>query len=138
MTDTPKAPTASLDVVWQGDLRFSGTSGATSMTMDGEARSGPTPVEALLFGLAGCMAIDVVSILRKGRHPLEGLRAHLHAERAAIAPKRVTRVELRFELTGAVPEAAVQRAIDLSRETYCSVWHSLRQDVEFVTTFAFV
>lgn len=89
----------------------------------------------MLFGLAGCMAIDVVSILRKGRHPLASLRAHLHAERAGVAPKRVTRVELRFELTGAVPEEAVQRAIDLSRATYCSVWHSLRQDIEFTTSF---
>ncbi len=135
MTETPPAPTASLEVAWQGDLRFSGEAGRTSLTMDGDAAAGPTPVEAMLFGLAGCMAIDVVSILRKGRHPLGGLRARLHAERAAVAPKRVTRVELRFEVTGAVPEDAVQRAIDLSRATYCSVWHSLRQDVEFTTSF---
>ena len=131
-------PTVDLDVEWQGDMRFGGTVGATSMTLDGSAQAGPTPVQAVLFGLAGCMAIDVVNIVRKGRHALESLRAHLHCERAPTPPIRVTRVELRFTLTGDVPEAAVERAIDLSRQTYCSVWHSLRQDIEFTTSFEIV
>lgn len=133
-----KIPTVDLDVEWQGEMRFAGTVGATSMTLDGAAQAGPTPVHALLFGLAGCMAIDVANIVRKGRHPLETLRGHLHCERAPTPPIRVTRVQLHFTLTGDVPEAAVQRAIDLSRETYCSVWHSLRQDIEFATTFEIV
>jgi putative redox protein len=135
MADVPVAPTADLELAWAGDLRFDGTSGAATIALDGDASAGPTPVQALLFGLAGCMAIDLVVILRKGRHPLQGLRARLHAERAPEAPKRVTRVELRFQVTGDIPAAAVQRAIDLSRQTYCSVWHSLRQDIEFVTSF---
>ena len=134
----PPPPTVDLDLAWQGDLRFSGTSGATSITMDGDSAAGPSPVQALLFGLAGCMAIDVVAILRKGRHPLRDLRGRLHAERASVAPKRVTRVELRFTVSGEVPADAVQRAIDLSRQTYCSVWHSLRQDIEFTTAFEIV
>jgi putative redox protein len=131
-------PTVDLDVEWQGDMRFGGTVGATGMTLDGAAQAGPTPVHAMLFGLAGCMAIDVANIVRKGRHPLATLRAHLHCERAPTPPIRVTRVDLRFTLTGDVPEAAVQRAIDLSREIYCSVWHSLRQDIEFNTSFEVV
>jgi putative redox protein len=135
MADVPVAPTADLELAWAGDLRFDGTSGAATIALDGDASAGPTPVQALLFGLAGCMAIDLVVILRKGRHPLQGLRARLHAERAPEAPKRVTRVELRFQVTGDIPAAAVQRAIDLSRQTYCSVWHSVRQDIEFVTSF---
>lgn len=128
-------PTVDLDVEWQGDMRFDGRAGATSMTLDGAAQAGPTPVHALLFGLAGCMAIDVVNIVRKGRHPLAWLRAHLHCERAPEAPKRVTRVELHFTLGGDVPSHAVERAIELSRQTYCSVWHSLREDIEFTTSF---
>lgn len=135
MTDALKPLTATLDLAWQGDLRFAGTSDATSMTLDGDSQAAPSPVQALLFGLAGCMAVDVVAILRKGRHPLKDLRAHLEAERAPEAPKRVTRVDLRFTVTGDVPAAAVQRAIDLSRQTYCSVWHSLRQDIDFTTSF---
>lgn len=134
MTDAV-VPTVDLDVEWQGDMRFGGTCGDMSMTLDGAAQAGPTPVHAMLFGLAGCMAIDVANIVRKGRHPLESLRAHLHCERAPDNPKRATRVDLRFTLTGQVPAAAVERAIALSRETYCSVWHSLRQDIEFTTSF---
>lgn len=137
MTDTP-APTVDLVLDWDGDLRFSGHSGAPPLVLDSNALAGPTPVQALAYGLAGCMAMDVVHVLRKGRHPLVRLRARLHAERAAHAPKRLTRVQLHFEVAGGVPAAAVERAIQLSRETYCSVWHTLRQDTAFETSFEVV
>ncbi len=134
MADTP-APTVSLVLDWDGDLRFTGHSGAPPLVLDSEALAGPTPVQALAYGLAGCMAMDVVHVVRKGRHPLVKLRTRLHAERAPQAPKRLTRVQLHFEVVGAVPPAAVERAIQLSRETYCSVWHSLREDIVFETSF---
>jgi putative redox protein len=81
------------------------------------------------------MAIDVVHILRKGRLELRGLRAELQAERAPRDPKRLVRVRLHFRVSGDVPPDKVERAIALSRETYCSVWHSLRPDLDLTTTF---
>ena len=56
-----------LDLEWQGDLRFRGTTGSVSLVLDSAGEAGPTPVQALAYALAGCMAIDVVHILRKGR-----------------------------------------------------------------------
>jgi putative redox protein len=92
-------------------------------------------VQALAFALAGCMGMDVVHILQKGRHHLRGLGIELTAERAQKDPHRVTAVDMRFAVTGDVPDAQVQRAIDLSHEKYCSVWHSMRQDITLKTSF---
>jgi putative redox protein len=120
---------------WAGDLRFAGRSGAVEFQLDSDAVAGLSPVQSLAAGLAGCMAIDVVHILKKARLPLLGLRAHLHAARAPDDPKRIVSVELRFVVEGEVPADRVERAIALSRNTYCSVWHSLRQDIDFKTSF---
>ena len=124
-----------VQLVWEHDLVFAGTSGDVMMTLDSESQAGPSPVQALAFGLAGCMAIDVVLILQKGRHDLRGLRADLSGERALEPPRRFTAMSLQFTLNGNVPRDQVQRAIDLSRDKYCSVWHSLRQDIELRVTF---
>lgn len=132
MADKP--PTV-LDLVWEHDLVFSGKSGDATMTLDSASQAGPSPMQALAFGLAGCMAMDVVHILRKGRHDLRGLRADLKGHRAPEEPRRFTAIELHYTITGAVAPDQVQRAIDLSRDKYCSVWHSLRQDIDFRTSF---
>ena len=87
------------------------------------------------FALAGCMSADVVSILQKGRHPMTALRVSFTGERAAEPPRRFVRITLHFHVTGAVPEDAIERAIALSRETYCSVWHSMQQDIDLTTRF---
>ena len=129
-----KAPTV-LQLVWEHDLVFSGTSGDVSMTLDSGSQAGPSPMQALAFGLAGCMAMDVVHVLRKGRHELRGLRADLRGERAADEPRRFTHIELKYTVVGNVAPEVVQRAVDLSRDKYCSVWHSLRQDIDFRITF---
>jgi putative redox protein len=130
-----KPPTVA-ELTWIGDLKFAGVSGVTSMTIDGDSAAGPSPVQALAFALAGCMATDVVFILTKGRHQIRGLRAHLTAHRAQQEPHRFLKVDLRFDLDGAVPTDAVERAIALSREKYCSVWHSLNHDIDFRVTCA--
>lgn len=114
---------------------FAGRSGDVEMRLDSDAKAGPSPMQALAFGLAGCMAMDVVHILTKGRHDLRGLRADLRGTRADEHPRRFVSFELLYTVTGNVPGEAVQRAIDLSREKYCSVWHSLRQDIEFTITY---
>jgi putative redox protein len=124
-----------VDLRWDHDLVFHGTSGTTEMTLDSAAAAGPSPMQALGFALAGCMAMDVVHVLKKGRHDLRGLQVALVAERATDEPRRFTAVEMRFAVTGDVPAAPIQRAIDLSRDKYCSVWNSLRQDIDLTVTF---
>ena len=92
-------------------------------------------MQALAFALAGCMGMDVVHILRKGRHDLRGLSISLTGERAQEDPHRFLSFELVFHVTGPIAPELVQRAIDLSHEKYCSVWHSLRQDLALATRF---
>lgn len=132
-----KPPTV-VELVWEHDLVLSGTSGEARMTLDSASAAGPSPMQALGFALAGCMAMDVVHVLRKGRHDLRGLKVGLIAARADEEPRRFTSVALQFTVTGNVPPEPIQRAIDLSREKYCSVWHSLRQDIELTATFTVV
>jgi putative redox protein len=128
-------PPVVADLVWTDALRFDATSARITTVVDGDSSAGPSPVQMLVLGLAGCMAADVVDIVRKGRHRLTGLSAHIIAERAPEPPTRVLRAQLHFHVRGNVPAAAVERAIALSRDKYCSVWHSLRQDIELTTSF---
>lgn len=130
----PKAATV-VELIWEHELVFSGRSGTTRMTLDSRSVEGPSPMQALAFGLAGCMGMDVVHVIRKGRHDLRGLRADLTGARQAEPPNRFTAVTLHYTVTGNVPAAVVERAIQLSREKYCSVWHSLRQDITLDITF---
>jgi putative redox protein len=127
-------PPVVADLTWLGDLRFQAVSRNASMTIDGDSNAGPSPVQALVFALAGCMAADLVFILTKGRHVVRSLRARLTAQRAQENPHRLLKVDLHFEIEGAVPVDAVQRAISLSREKYCSVWHSLNPDIVLQVT----
>ena len=120
---------------WDGDLRFTGQVGETPVVVDGDAESAPSPVQMLAAGLAGCMAIDIVHILGKMRTPATSLGIDLTVTRADADPRRVVAVEMRFTVVGEVPEKNVTRAIDMSRETYCSVWHSLRRDISLDTSF---
>ena len=127
-----------IDVVtlsWQGNLRFEAHAGDHTLVLDSERRTGISPTQSLAVGLAGCMAIDVVDIIQKGRFALAGVDARLESERRPDPPRYVTRVALHFVVRGEVPPDRVQRAIELSRERYCSVWHSLRQDIDFRTSF---
>lgn len=123
------------ELVWMQELQFGATTGAHAIVVDGNSVGGPSPVQLLAISIAGCMAADVVDILRKGRHPLHGLRAVVTIERAAEPPRRLTAVALMCHIRGDVPAAAVQRAMALSHQKYCSVWHSLRQDIPLTTSF---
>ena len=132
---TVKPPTR-ISLVWEHDLVFGGRSGDITMTLDSAAVSGPSPMQALGFALAGCMAMDLVHILKKGRHDLRGLRVDLKGERTQTEPRRFTRIELRYTITGNVPAEPIERAIQLSREKYCTVWHSMRQDIALDVSFS--
>src|SRR5215213_11787582 len=112
------SPTLSLD--WKGDLRFSSSPGSPSIELDSSADGITSPTQAFAYALMACMAMDVVHILQKGRHDLKTMRVHFNGERATDYPKRYTAMHMRFEITGAVPDEAVTRAIELSHEKYCS------------------
>lgn len=135
MTDTPATPPLTAELVWAGELKFGATSGSTAIVLDSDGAAGPSPMQLLAEALAGCMAVDVVMILTKGRHPLKSLRVSFSGERAPQPPRRFVSAALRFHIGGDVPAAAVERAIELSRQTYCSVWHSLKPDIAFQTSY---
>ena len=128
-------PPTQVDLVWERELVFNGTSGSARVTLDSAGVAGPSPVQALAFALAGCMAMDVVHIIRKGRHPFTAVSTTLSGTRADSDPRRFTSIALHFTITGTVPDEVVARAIELSREKYCTVWHSMRQDIELRATF---
>ena len=130
----PKPPITA-ELIWSDALRFGATTGTAALVVDGDGRAGPSPMQLVAMGVGGCMAIDVLSILQKGRHPLTGLRVSFSGERLAEPPRRFTAITLHFHVTGEVPEDAVRRAIDLSHEKYCSASNSLRPDIVFTTAF---
>jgi len=114
------------------------------LTMDGAPDGGgrnlaPRPMETLLAGAGGCAAYDVVLILRRGRHDVRGCQVKLSADRAAEDPKVFTRIQMHFVVTGrALPAAAVERAIALSHDRYCSATVMLGKTAEIVTSFELV
>ncbi len=135
--DTQKPPVA-VELIWEHDLVFSGSSGDIAITLDSASKAGPSPMQAVAFGLAACMAMDVVAILKKARQDIKGLRADLTGVRASEEPRRFTSFDLRYTITGSVDMAHAERAIQLSRDKYCSVWHSLRQDIPLNVTASVV
>ncbi|MBF0146654.1 MAG: OsmC family protein [Magnetococcales bacterium] len=97
---------------------------------------GIRPMELILMGLGGCASIDVLSILRKGRHEVQDCVATLQATRAPTDPKVFTAITIHFIVTGkSIPEKAVARAIQLSEETYCSASAMLGKTASIHTTF---
>jgi putative redox protein len=132
MADTKPAMT--LDLSWDGRLMFTAHESGHEWVLDGMNEAGPTPVATLASALAGCMAIDVVHILTKGRFTVRSFSAKLAGRRADSAPRRFTTFSLRFTIDTDAPREQIDRAVALSREKYCSVWHSLRQDIELTTS----
>jgi putative redox protein len=81
------------------------------------------------------MAIDLVHILTRGRFELRSLGAALTGERADSEPRRFVTIDLRFTIDTEAPDEQIARAIALSHDKYCSVWHSMRPDIAFTTSF---
>ncbi|MFM8333490.1 MAG: OsmC family protein [Candidatus Methylumidiphilus sp.] len=114
-------------IVWVENSKFLGETGSGhAVLMDGSPEMGgenlgPRPMEMLLVGMGGCTAIDVIHILKKGRHEVTDCELRLEAERAETDPKVFTKIHIQYVVKGkGLPEAAVKRAIDLSAEKYCS------------------
>jgi putative redox protein len=99
----------------------------------------PRPMETVLAGTGGCSAYDVVLILKRGRHDVRGCSVKLTSERAPADPKVFTRIHMHFIVTGRnVPEAAVERAIEMSHHKYCSASVMLGKTAEITTSFELV
>jgi putative redox protein len=124
-----------LSLVWRGGLKFVNGPVGPPIELDSAAANILSPVQTLGYALMGCMGMDVAHMLAKGHHTVAALSIDLTSARAPQPPRRIVSVDLHVSVVGDVPEDAVARAIDLSREKYCSVWHSMRQDIQITTTF---
>jgi putative redox protein len=96
----------------------------------------PRPMETVLAGTGGCTAYDVVLILKRGRHDVRGCSVKLTSERAETDPKVFVKVHMHFSVTGkGIPAAAVERAIAMSHEKYCSASIMLGKTATITTSF---
>lgn len=114
------------------------------LMMDGAPDGGgrnlaPRPMETVLAGTGGCTAYDVVLILKRGRHDVRGCQVKISADRAETDPKVFTKVNMHFIVTGVnLPETAVQRAIQMSHDKYCSASIMLAKTAEITTSFEII
>ncbi|MDH3270973.1 MAG: OsmC family protein [Gemmatimonadota bacterium] len=119
---------------WTGSgLAFrGGPDGGFQVGIDSDGEIGQSPMEMLLMALAGCMAIDVLMILGKGRVHVEDLEVEAIGERASSVPRRYVTIRLIYRLKGPAADdrPKLERAIELSRDKYCSVLHTLDPETE--------
>jgi putative redox protein len=124
-------------LTWSGEgLRFEGgPENRPPVVIDSGGDAGASPMDHLLLALAGCMSADVIDILRKGRVPVERYRVEVIGQRAPTPPRRYTAIAMIFHISGptSADRPKVERAVNLSRETYCSVTHTLRPDLDLTT-----
>ncbi len=107
---------------WIDEQRFQGiASSSHAIAIDGDKKTGNSPMELVLIALCGCTGYDVASILRKKREPFTGLEVRAEADRAADPPMVYTEIRLTYRLKGKVTHKAVEDAVRLSEEKYCSV-----------------
>ncbi|SDM69579.1 putative redox protein [Oryzisolibacter propanilivorax] len=106
----------------------------TTRPANGGQNLAPRPMETVLAGTGGCTAYDVVLILKRGRHDVRGCSVRLTAERAEVEPKVFTRIHMHFTVTGRnLPREAVERAVALSHEKYCSASIMLGKTAQITT-----
>ena len=132
-----------VNVEWQGKMRFvgKGESEAT-VAMDapqavGGEDNGFRPKELLLNGLAGCTAMDVISILRKMRCEPEAFRVEVSAEQTTEHPKVLTAFHIKYIIRGEVPVDKLEKAIMLSQEQYCGVTAMFREFAQISHEYVF-
>jgi putative redox protein len=132
-------------IKWVDDVTFvASADSGHALVMDGAPEAGgrnlgPRPMELVLMGAGGCTSFDVVHILRKGRHTISGVEVEMDAERAAEDPKVFTRIHLHFIVKGEnLKPEAVERAIRLSAEKYCSASIMLGKTADITHDFEIV
>ena len=123
-----------LSLIWDSELDFHAGPDSPELKLASSRPGVYSPMQLLAQAIMGCMGMDVVHILQKGRHDLKGMTVTFDGERSAEQPKRYTKVHLTFHVKGTVPKEAVERAIALSHEKYCSVSNTLRPDLVFTTS----
>ena len=110
------------NVKWASEMQFAGTGNSGyPVLMDGNGKVGNSPMELVLLALCGCTAYDVVSILQKKREPLIAVEVSAEAEKAPEPPRVYTSIKLLYRVSGKVTRKAVEDAVRLSEEKYCSV-----------------
>lgn len=131
-----------IDWLAANGMAFSAETGSGHLlTMDGAPDGGgrnlaPRPMETVLAGTGACAAYDVVLILRRGRNDIRSCRVKVTSERAAVDPKVFTKIHLHFEVSGVdLAFAAVERAIALSHDKYCSATAMLAGTAAITTSF---
>lgn len=124
---------------WTEDLQFTGiaTSGH-AIILDGDKKTANTPIELVLIALCGCTASDVVGILRKKRESFTHLEVRAQAERATSYPSVFTEIKLTYRVGGKVSRKAVEDAVRLSKEKYCSVSAMLERTAKITTSIEYV
>ncbi len=106
---------------------------------NGGANLAPRPMETVLAGTGGCTAYDVVLILKRGRHDVRGCTVRLSSERAETDPKVFIRIQMHFVVTGrGIPASAVERAIAMSHDKYCSATIMLGKTANITTSFELI
>src|SRR5580692_3219309 len=113
------------------------TSGHT-ITVDGDKTAGNSPMELVLIGLCGCTGYDVASILQKKREPFTSLEVRAEAERATDPPSVYTEIKLIYRVGGKVSRKAVEDAVRLSKEKYCSVSAMLQKTAKIKSEIEYV
>jgi putative redox protein len=109
-------------VAWTQQSQFEGTAkSGVKVIMDGASKTENSPMELVLIALCGCTASDVVSILQKKREPFTGVEVSAQAEKAPEPPRVYTDIKLFYRVSGNVSRKAVEDAVRLSEEKYCSV-----------------
>ena len=121
------------EIIWVEGERFIGTGSSNhSITIDSdrESNTAPGPMEYVLLALCGCTATDVVSILNKKREPFTSLRVSAEADRAKEPPTVYTAVRLKYVVSGIQNRKAMEDAVRLSMEKYCSVSQMVKKTAE--------
>jgi putative redox protein len=126
-------------LTWDKDLIFIGrTTRGYEVEYDAQQQWGCSPTETLLLSVAGCMGIDMVSFLKKMKCEIKSYKMDIVGERNPTPPQYYTSIEMIITVTGSgLTVKKIERAISLSQEKYCSVYHSLRKDMKVKVDYTF-
>jgi putative redox protein len=126
-------------LTWDKELIFVGrTNRGYEVEYDAAQQWGCSPTETLLLSVAGCMGIDMVSFLQKMKCEIKSYKMDIMGERNPTPPQYYTSIEMVISVSGAgLTAKKIERAISLSQEKYCSVYHSLRKDMKVKVDYAF-
>lgn len=125
---------------WTDNERFlaEATSGHAMVVDASTTKTASSPIELVMIALCACTGSDVVSILRKKRQPFTGVEVRAEAERAETFPKVFSKISLTYRVSGNVNRKAVEDAVQLSKEKYCSVSAMLEKTAKIHTAIEYI